>query len=163
MTKKSEVNNQVHFKRLGRELAMQFLFQYDLNSDIDHDMIEIFWSQAEESGKFPHNRIFRKGREYADMLIRGIIDNCKLIDDTILSKSEKWDLKRMAVVDRNIMRVAVYEMLFVADVPPVVSINEAVGISKIYSSDKSGPFINGLLNAVKDGLDRPAREAVDKL
>ncbi|MBN2640161.1 MAG: transcription antitermination factor NusB [Victivallales bacterium] len=163
MSKNSDISNQVHFKRLGRELAMQFLFQVDLNIEIEEEMIEAFWEQAEESGKFPHNRVFRKGREYAETLIHGIVEHRKTIDDMILSKSEKWDLRRMAVVDRNIMRVAVYEMLFVADVPPVVSINEAVGISRLYSSDQSGPFINGLLNAVKDGLDRPAREAVDKL
>ena len=69
----------------------------------------------------------------------------------------------MALVDRNVMRVATYEMLFVPDVPPIVSINEAVEIARDYSGQKSGNFINGVLNGIKDSLDRPAREAVDKL
>ena len=163
MTNSSEINSQVHFKRLGRELAMQFMFQEDLAETSDDRMLALFWEQAEESGKFPGNRIFRKGREYAEKLIKLIRDDRERIDKMILSKSEKWNLDRMATVDRNIMRVAVCEMLHLADVPPIVSINEAVGISKIYGAEKSGTFINGLLNAIKDDLDRPAREAVDKV
>lgn len=163
MSNQTEINSQVHFKRLGRELAMQFMFQDDLNEEMDETLIGMFWEQAKESEKFPENRIFRKGREYAENMIRGIIANREAIDKLILSKSEKWDLTRMAAVDRNIMRVAVYEMLYMPDIPPVVSINEAVGIAKIYSSEKSGQFINGLLNAIKDELPRPPRKAVDKL
>jgi len=159
----TEINSQSHFKRLGRELAMQYLFETDLNRESDAQLLSDFWEQAEESGKFPHNRIFRKGREYAEELINGIIEHQAEIDKVILEKSEKWNLDRMPVVDRNIMRVAIYEMFYVPGVPPVVSINEAVGISKNYSTEKSGQFINGLLNSVKDDLDRPAREAVDKL
>jgi len=163
MSKSTEINSQSHFKRLGRELAMQYLFQTDLNGEDNKLLLSEFWQQADESGKFPQNRIFRKGREYAEELIAGIIEHKDEIDKVILEKSEKWNLDRMPIVDRNIMRVAIYEMFYVAEVPPVVSINEAVGISKDYSTEKSGPFINGLLNSVKDDLDRPAREAVDKL
>lgn len=159
----SDINSQVHFKRLGRELAMQFLFQVDLTETNDEKMLDLFWEQAEASGKFPGNRIFRKGREYAEKIIGFILADREKIDNIILAKSEKWNLDRMAAVDRNIMRVAVAEMLNLPDVPPIVSINEAVGISKIYSSEKSGVFINGLLNAIKDDLDRPAREAVEKI
>lgn len=159
----NDVNSQVHFKRLGRELAMQFLFQVDLTKMNDERMLDLFWEQAEECGKFPVNRVYRKGREYAEKIIGFILTDWERIDKLILEKSEKWNLDRMAAVDRNIMRVAICEMLFFPDVPPIVSINEAVGISKIYSSEKSGVFINGLLNAVKDDQGRPAREAVDKL
>lgn len=163
MANSSDINSQSHFKRLGRELAMQYLFQADINDCTTEVMLYDFWKQAEESEKFPTNRIFRKGREYAEKLIEGICQHKDRIDEMILSKSEKWDMERMPIVDRNIMRVAIYEMLFVPEVPPVVSINEAVGISKTYSTEKSGPFINGLLNSIKDDLDRPAREAVSSL
>jgi len=142
---------------------MQYLFQVDLTEASDEKMLPLFWEQAEASGKFPGNRIFRKGREYAEKIIEFILTDREKIDNLILAKSEKWNLDRMAAVDRNIMRVAVAEMLNMPDVPPIVSINEAVGISKIYSSEKSGVFINGLLNAIKDDLDRPAREAVEKI
>ena len=69
----------------------------------------------------------------------------------------------MSIVDRNIMRVGIYEMLFVADVPPIVSINEAVGIARDYSGEQSGNFINGVLNGLKDTLTRPSRDAVKEL
>ena len=97
------------------------------------------------------------------MLLKGIFTNITEIDEAINEKATKWDLNRMALVDRNILRVATYEMLFIPDVPPVVSINEAVEIARDYSGQKAGNFINGVLNGIKDSLDRPAREAVDKL
>lgn len=155
---------QLHSKRVGRELAMQFLFQNDLNrTGLDLVDLEAFCEEAAATLELPANRVFRKGREYAIGLIRGILDHQAQIDETLKQFSEKWDLDRMAVVDRNIMRVAVYEMLFIPDVPPVVSINEAVGIARDYSGEKSGNFINGVLNGIKDTLKRPARNAVKEL
>jgi N utilization substance protein B len=155
---------QLHSKRVGRELAMQFLFQNDLNQ-IDPRQVDLdaFCEEAGMTLELPANRVFRKGREYATMLILGIADHQAQIDDTLKQFSEKWDLDRMAIVDRNIMRVAVYEMLFVPEVPPIVSINEAVGIARDYSGGKSGNFINGVLNGIKDTLKRPARNAVKEL
>jgi len=151
----------VHFKRMGRELAMQFLFQSDVNGGENTAVIlELFWEQAESSGEFPQNRIFRKAREYAEKIIHGVCEHLSTIDAEIEKHSEKWNLNRMAVVDRNVMRIAVYEMRFCLDIPPVVSIDEAVEIAKDFSSEKSSIFINGILNGIKDGLDRPAREAL---
>jgi N utilization substance protein B len=150
----------VHFKRMGRELAMQFLFQSDVTGDNNDESLELFWEQASSSGEFPLNRIFRKAREYAEKLIRGVRENISTIDAEIGKHSEKWNINRMAVVDRNVMRIAVYEMRFCLDIPPVVSIDEAVEIAKDFSSEKSSLFINGILNGIKDGLDRPAREAL---
>ena len=152
-----------HYKRLGRELAMQFLFQCDMFGENTGGDFKLFREQAEASGAFPDNRVFRKACRYAEKLVSGIRDNLEAVDLTISGFSEKWDMKRMAVVDRNILRVAVYEMKFAPDIPPIVSIDEAVGIAKEFSSEKSGMFINGILNGVKDSLDRPPREAVDEL
>ena len=140
----------LHFKRLGRELAMQFLFQCDLTGMEDFaSKMENFWAQAEYSGHFPEERVFRKGRAYAEKLIAGVCEYEQEIDSVIREYSDKWDLSRMAVVDRNIIRVAVYEMFHCPDIPVLVSINEAIEIAKDYSSVKAGSFINGLLNAVK--------------
>ena len=75
------------------------------------------------------------------------------------AQSENWDFARLATVDRNVMRVAVFEMLFKDDVPPVVSINEAVEIAMDYSGEKAGSFINGVLNGVKNNLSRSPRES----
>ena len=153
-------DNPAHSRSLGRELAMQFLFQQELNHcEISDATFEEFFEQSGQSMELKQNRYFRKGREYAMQLINGIMENIKKVDAQVLAHSEKWDIKRMAIVDLNIMRVAIYEMLFVLEVPPVVSINEAVKIARDYSGEQSCSFMNGILNAVKNKLDRPARTA----
>ena len=165
MTAKADKNTtRMHAKRLGRELAMQFLFQHGFSEESDLEKAwEYFFKQASFEHDLKENRFARKGREYAQELLKGIFEKITDIDTVVNENAKKWDLDRMALVDRNIMRVATYEMLFVPDVPPVVSINEAVEIARDYSGEKAGNFINGVLNGIKDSLDRPAREAVDKL
>lgn len=158
------VENKMHSKRLGREMAMQFLFQCDMNSDIpDMALWDEFYDQIKIEHKLRENRYARKGKEYAEMLFSGVVMNREDIDETIKERSKNWEFERLSLVDLNVMRLAVYEMLYVSDVPPVVSINEAVEIAMDYSGEKSGSFINGVLNGIKDTLDRPAREAVDEL
>jgi N utilization substance protein B len=165
MTANAEKNkNRMHAKRLGRELAMQFLFQHIFSEEKDLGRSwEIFFEQASYEHDLKENRFARKGGEYAQQLLKGIFEKSADIDKVINEKAQKWDMDRMALVDRNILRVAAYEMLFVPEVPPIVSINEAVEIARDYSGEKSGNFINGVLNGIKDSLDRPARKAVDKL
>lgn len=165
MTADADKNKmRMHAKRLGRELAMQFLFQHSFSEDGDPAREwDAFFEQASVEHELKDNRFARKGKEYAQALVNGIFANLSAIDAVIHEKAQKWDLDRMALVDRNILRVAAYEMLFVPDVPPVVSINEAVEIGRDYSGQKAGNFINGVLNGIKDSLARPAREAVDKL
>jgi N utilization substance protein B len=153
----------LHFKRLGRELAMQFLFQCDLTGMDDFaDKMGNFWAQAEHSGHFPEDRVFRKARAYAEKLIAGVCEYETEIDSVIREYSDKWDLSRMAVVDRNIIRVAVYEMFHCPDIPVLVSINEAIEIAKDYSSIKAGAFINGLLNAVKEKVPAQSKNPPEK-
>lgn len=79
------------------------------------------------------------------------------MDERITQHAENWDINRMAVVDRNILRLAIYEMLHRDDIPPVVSINEAVDIAKKFSTQDSGKFVNGILDKIKGELMRPAR------
>ena len=147
-------------RRLGREFAMQLLFQFDLYDEFDDAKLGNFWTQLEESGLYPTNRLLRKSREFAEKLIRGAIEKKLDIDASIEKFAKKWKIDRMAIVDRNIMRIATYEMLFCPEIPPVVSINEAVEIAKTFGGEESSSFINGILNGIKDSLTRSAREAV---
>jgi N utilization substance protein B len=100
-------------------------------------------------------------QHFAEPLVRGVIENQDFIDRELSSIATNWDLHRMAGVDRNILRLAVYEMLHRNDIPPVVSINEAVDIAKKFSTDDSGKFVNGILDKMKSRLDRPARTATE--
>ncbi len=147
-----------HFKRLGRELAMQFLFQCDVAGMSDFaESLDNFWTQAENSGEFPTDRIFRKARSYAEKIIAGVYEHENEINEKIIAVSDKWDISRMPVVDRNIIRVAIFELYYCPDIPAVVSIDEAIEIAKDFSSGKSGLFINGLLNTLKDQLPPDAK------
>ena len=96
-------------------------------------------------------------RLFADPLIRGALQYRDESDELIKKHAKNWELHRIAAVDRNILRLAIYEMLHRDDIPPVVSINEAVDIAKKFSTQDSGKFVNGILDKVKGELMRPAR------
>lgn len=139
-------------RRLARELAVQFLYQYDLSKGGDlAESLELFWRTQSEV-----NDVTRK---FAEELIRGAVANHTAIDEKISKYTEHWELHRIAAVDRNILRLAMYEMMFRDDIPPVVSINEAVDIAKKFSTSESGAFVNGILDRLKADLPRPARTA----
>ncbi len=96
-------------------------------------------------------------RQFAEPLIRGALEHRDAIDEHIKKHAKNWEFHRIAAVDRNIMRLAIYEMLFREDIPPIVSINEAVDIAKKFSTQDSGKFVNGILDKVRSELMRPAR------
>jgi len=160
-------------RRDARERAVQFLFQYDLNRpDSLEDSLDTFWDSQRTSAIAEDKADARWGekfelppisaeetatRLFAEPLIRGVLEKQKELDTTIVKYAKNWELHRMAVVDRNILRLALYEMLFREDIPPVVSINEAVDIAKKFSTEDSGKFVNGILDKVKGELMRPAR------
>ena len=89
-------------------------------------------------------------QNYADELIRGTFTHLREIDELLSSYAENWTIERMAAVDRNVLRIAVYEMLFSKGVPPVVAINEAVDIAKKFSTPLSGAFVNGILDRIRE-------------
>ena len=159
-------------RREARERAVQFLFQHDLNPPENLDAaLEQFWhaqrvaahvdeSKATWGERFelpPPTAEEAALRVFADPLIRGTIQNRDACDEIIKKHAKNWDLHRIATVDRNVMRLAIYEMLHREDIPPVVSINEAVDIAKKFSTVDSGKFVNGILDKVKGELLRPAR------
>ena len=131
-------------RRKAREVALQFLYQLDLN-DVDdptpHD--EEFWAR---------HPVDEDTRAFAEALVRGTKSNQAKIDHALSQFAEHWDIERMAVVDRNILRLAVYELLWTADVPPKVAINEAIEIAKKVGTKESSRFINGLLDRIHKEL-----------
>jgi N utilization substance protein B len=137
-------------RRDGREAAVQFLFQHDVQSASDASLAGDFW----ELRPSPKNV-----REFAEVLIQGVLANQADIDALIRKCTANYELHRIAVADRNILRVAIYEMLHCTDVPPIVSINEAIEIAKRFGTEDSGRFVNGILDRVRGDLPRPAREA----
>ena len=139
-------------RRQAREYAIQFLYQFDVNGEDDCDeALRYFWKTQDD--------INDQVRKFAEDLIQGCVKNATAIDEKIKKYTEHWELGRIAAVDRNILRLAMYEMLFRDDIPPVVSINEAVDIAKRYSTRESGAFVNGILDCLRADLTRPARTA----
>ena len=162
-------------RREARERAVQFLFQHDLNppGNLDEALAQFWDAQRtaaileEKEGKAtwgekielpPPTADEAMIREFAEPLIRGALEHREEADVFIRKYCKNWDLRRIAAVDRNILRLAIYEMLHRDDIPPVVSINEAVDIAKRFSTEDSGRFVNGILDSVKKELMRPARE-----
>jgi transcription antitermination protein NusB len=127
-------------RRKSRELAMQFLYNLELNHQETEAALEGFWDMNPSDDSC---------REFAETIAKGTIEHRTEIDAIIDKFAINWDIDRIAIVDRNVLRIAIYEMLFRNDIPPVVSINEAVDIAKKFSTGESGKFVNGILDKVK--------------
>jgi N utilization substance protein B len=162
-------------RREARERAVQFLFQHDLNPPDNLELeLATFWNSQRaaaiedekgashwgEAAELPPPTVEEAElRLFAEPLIRGTLQHRDAIDEKIKSHAKNWDFHRIAAVDRNVMRLAIYEMLHREDIPPVVSINEAVDIAKKFSTEDSGKFVNGILDKVRGEILRPARNA----
>jgi N utilization substance protein B len=140
-------------RREGREVALQLLFHWDLNvrGPIPDNELTPFWNLRP---------VGEGAKLFATGLVRGVIEHQSLIDDKIRKYALNYELKRISAVDRNVLRMAIYEMLFAPDVPPIVAINEAIDIAKKFGTDESGKFVNGVLDRVKLDLNRPLRTAL---
>jgi transcription antitermination protein NusB len=139
-------------RREGREVALQLLFNWDLNvqQSLDARDLDLFW---EIRPAIPGVRAF------ATNLLNGVVTHQATIDEKITKYTANYELKRISAVDRNILRMAIYEMLYADDVPPIVAINEAIDIAKKFGTEESGKFVNGVLDRVKLDLSRPLRTA----
>jgi N utilization substance protein B len=134
-------------RRKAREVALQFLYQLDLQGESDPaPHAAEFWAR---------HPLDEDTRQFADSMVRGVKAAQAKVDDIIARYTEHWDLDRMAVVDRNILRLAVYELGWRTETPPKVVINEAIEIAKKFGTRESGRFINGILDRVHREL-RPA-------
>ena len=140
----------VNGRRQTREWIIQFLFQLDFNPEPLDVSLKDFWDEKEPK---------EREKTYAEEIIKGVVQRKDELDDRLARYVKRWDSERMVAVDRTVMRVALFEMLYREDVPPVVSINEAVHFAKDFSSFQSGRFVNGVLDRIRKELDRPARTA----
>ncbi len=130
---------------------MQYLYSWSLNepSDLNDDLRVFYEGQEEERDYYA----------FADELIFGVIENVESIDGKIQEIASNWDFGRIAKIDLSILRMAIYELLFRKDIPPVVTINEAIDLSKQYSAEESRRFVNGVLDRLRGQLNRPSRQA----
>ena len=127
-------------RRKAREVALQFLYQLDQHGETDPSSHEAeFWAR---------HPVDEETRAFASALVRGATSRHAEVDKIIAQYTEHWDLDRMAVVDRNILRLAIYELLDDPSVPPKVAINEAIEIGKKFGTGESSRFINGILDRV---------------
>ena len=140
-------------RRISREQALQALFYMDMHRDPGEDPVALFCScfaQDKPAGPFFHR------------LVEGVQKNRQTIDTVIEQFSSNWKLSRMSCVDRNILRIAVYELLFCEDIPPKVSINEAIDVGKRFGTEESGAFINGILDSIRLAMEQNKIQCVQK-
>ena len=133
-------------RRKARECALQMLFAADVAEMPATDVVRSYWAELGEA------ELDETAREFATRLAAGTLQNLELLDDRIRSRAEHWRISRMAVVDRNILRLAVYEFLY-EPTPRTVAINEALEIARRFSTYEATQFINGILDAIKRDLD----------
>lgn len=126
-------------RRKARELALQMLFQFDMSGNQPDQIIDTF----EELQKSKPNT-----RDFATKIFRGTVEHVVVLDEMIQNQAENWRLSRMSTVDRNIIRMSVYEFLHETDTPKLVIIDEAIEIAKKFGTQKSGQFINGILDGI---------------
>jgi len=150
-----------HGKRLGRELAMAFLFSCDMRGETPRaELFDSFFETAASEYADVDAKTMHRALEYAVRLYVAAALRREEIDAILIPMCVNWDWKRISAVDRSIMRVAVAEMIEFDEIPPVVSIDEAVEIARDFSGTDDGNFINGVLNAVKNKLVSPERASL---
>ena len=127
-------------RRKARELALQLLYQLDVQGEDDPEPhFDDFWLR---------HPVDREARDFAESLVRGTKRHEAEIDGLISRYAENWELERMAVVDRNILRQGIFELLWATAIPPKVAINEALEVAKKFSTHESSRFINGILDRI---------------
>lgn len=136
-------------RTVAREIAVQVLYQLDLRGQEVLEELDALLEDASEDAEV---------RKFAHDLVVGTWEHRAQIDENITKVATNWDLPRMAAVDRNILRLATYEICYCPDIPPLVSINEAIEIAKKFSTKNSGPFVNGILDNVRMKCAPPGKQ-----
>lgn len=132
-------------RRKARECALQMLFSYDVARPSIEELIETYWGEMAEAAE--------EVREFANDLVIGTVSNLDEIDERIRLRTEHWRIPRMAIVDRNLLRMAVYEFVYQTTTPKTVAINEALEIARRFSTHEATQFINGILDAIKRDIE----------
>ena len=124
----------------ARQCALKILYQAEMTRRDVKSAAQNFWSEEE--------KIDETIKLFSDRITTGVFDRTELIDQMIAKYATNWQIKRMAVIDRNVLRIGVFELLYADDIPPKVSINEAVELAKKYGDLESGKFVNGILDKI---------------
>ena len=148
-------------RRLTRRSIFKALYSFnivdfeDIDKIVDESLKEdhIFWIDEEDNDKYLFHTINKRDIEFFVQIVKGTMDNIGEIDKTIEKNLRSWKMERIAKVDLIILRMAIYEILYRDDIPYSVTINEAVELGKIYGTDDSGGFINGVLGRIVKGMD----------
>jgi N utilization substance protein B len=127
-------------RRKAREIALMVLYELEFRSRDAARVLEEFWKDRPNLPEV---------KEFADSLVRGTVEHGPEIDALIAANATHWSLARIALVERNILRLATYELLYRHDVPEKVAINEAIELAKLYGSEESGAFVNGILDQIR--------------
>ena len=133
----------------ARELALQSIYQFDLRGDEVGPDVDDLLARATEDAEV---------LDFARKLIEGTRLKRAEIDKAIEGAARNWEMRRMAAIDRNILRLATYELLYREDIPPLVTINEAIDIAKKFSTKNSGPFVNGILDTIRLRAAPPGKQ-----
>ena len=136
-------------RREGREAAVQYLFSLDMHGKAEEGQLETFWTLHTAK---------TSTRLYSESLIKGVLEHQTAIDEQIRGCLVNFSFERLSTVDRNVLRMAVYELLYCPDVPPPVVLNEAIEVAKALSAGESGSFVNGVLDRLAKKL-RPKSES----
>jgi len=132
-------------RRKSREIALQMLYQMEMTGQPPNVVIDLYYELA--SADDDNNPDLAQAvRPFAEQLLYGVHAHRDELDEMIVTASENWRLERMSIIDRNVLRIALYEMLYCAEIPPKVSINEAIDLGKTFGNPDSGAFINGILD-----------------
>ncbi len=126
-------------RRKAREVALQVLYGIDVAQGNLRETMDLFWDNFDAPEKV---------KTFSSALVEGTWHNRAQLDALISSCAENWSVERMSIVDRSILRMAVYEFLYCLEIPPKVAINEAIDLGKLFGSENSGAFINGVLDAL---------------
>ena len=129
-------------RHLARTVAMQILFEWDFNNR-SQKLVEVIERNMEEFAPGLY-----EDQKFIETLVRGVTKNMSEIDKTIVKYAPEWPIDKITIIDRNILRLGIYELLIAKQVPPKVDINEAIEIAKAYGGDSSGRFVNGVLGAI---------------
>jgi len=136
-------------KRRAREAALQMLYQWEIARSSVHEAIATYWPAHDPNGEVSEDL-----RTFANGVVHGVVERLAELDALIAARAVNWRVERMAVIDRMVLRLAIYELLADADTPPKVVINEALELARTYSGDESVAFVNGILDAVRRDLKR---------
>ena len=132
-------------RRRSREFALQVLYQLEITKQgALQAMVQLRENFSPEEGE----------DEFAKRIVLGVMEHRQEIDRLIKERSENWRLDRMTIIDRNILRIAIFELLYCGDIPPKVTLNEAIDLGKRYGSEESGSFINGILDRIQNEVIR---------